>query len=97
MTRFLLPLFTSLLIAPAAMAETITITGQNGGTLNGTRTCDRSGGQINCSFQATTTAPNGATGTRSRATTASQGTVTSVLSGTRANGHSFGRTTTITR
>ena len=97
MTRFLLPLLASLLIAPAAIAETITITGQNGGMLNGTRTCDRAGGQITCTTQATTTAANGATGTRSRTTTATQGTITSILSGTRANGRSISRTTTITR
>lgn len=97
MTRFLLPLAAILLITPAAMAETITITGQNGGTLTGTRTCDRASGQITCTLHATTTAANGATGSRNRTTTASQGTVTSILSGTRVNGRSFGRTTTITR
>ena len=97
MTRFLLPVVITVLAAPAAFAETITITGQNGGTVNGSRTCDRSDCQITCTAQATTTTPGGGTGTRSRATTASRGTITSTLSGTRASGRSFGRTTTITR
>ncbi len=97
MIRFILPLALTLLTATASTAETITITGQNGGTLQGTRTCARSTATIHCTGNYTTTTPAGATGTRTRATTVTQGSATSILSGIRPGGRSFGRTTTITR
>lgn len=96
MTRPLLTLILAL-CASNAMAETIIITGQNGATYHGTRSCVRASGQISCDSTGTVTTPTGATGTRARASTLTQGTLTSTLTGTRANGRSFGRTTTITR
>jgi hypothetical protein len=95
MTRLILPCLAALMIASAAQAQTITITGQNAGTYNGTRTCDRA--TATCTINGTTTTPSGATGIRNRSTTWSQGTGTSTLSGTRPNGREFSRTTTITR
>ena len=89
MTR-LLPCYTYLR-RPYAEAQTLTVTGPHG-TVSGT--CDRP--PQTCTTHSTT-GLNGATGSRSRVTTATKGQITSSLTGTRATGQTFTRTATITR
>ena len=86
---------TRLALIAAAPVAAKTFTGQNGGTVVGIRICDR--GQPTCTTNSSVTARNGATGTRSRVTTGTNGQITSTLTGMRLNGRSFGRTTTVTR
>jgi hypothetical protein len=97
MTRFALATILALALPLAAPAGTFDVTGQNGGTLDGTWTCLPVNGLLTCSSQSQVTTPGGDTGTRARTTVLGQGQLTSTLSGTRAGGRSFGRTTTVKR
>ena len=97
MNRITLTLIATVLLADAATAETFTITGQNGATYAGTRICDRSPGQISCNQSGILTLPGGATSSRTRQSTLTQGTLTTTVSGTRAFGHGFGRNVTVRR
>jgi len=93
MTRFLLPFCTALLLASTAMAGTVTTTNARGDTITTTHSC--SGGTCTTATQTVTAA--GKTATRQRVTVVEGTTLTSTLSGTRLNGHSYSRTTTAQR
>ena len=84
-------------LSGAAFAETVTITGQNGGSSITNGSCHVTNGQMDCASHTVVTGANGATGVRDRATTFTRGQITSTVSGTRLGGSTFGRTTTVTR
>lgn len=87
-------LFAALILALAtpALAENVTVTGSNGGSLVSQGSCQKSAGAASCASTTTLTGPNGKVSTRARSTTAGNGQITSTLSGTRASGKVFGRT-----
>ena len=97
MTRFVLPLCAALLLATAANAGTTVTTDSRGDTITSTQSCDRSSGSLTCNRQTTIVTPTGAEALRNRVTVFTKTTITSTLSGTRFNGHTFSRTTTVTR
>lgn len=86
-----------LCLAAPAFAENVTVTGSNGGSLVSTGSCQKASGQATCASTTTLTGPNGKVSTRARSTTAGGGQLTSTLSGTRANGKTFGRTVKASR
>ena len=87
----------TLALAGSAMAETITVTGQNGGTSATSGTCHASGGQLTCNSATTVTGPNGGVSTRARGAVVTRGEINSTVSGTRVGGQSFSRKVKVTR
>ncbi|SIN86548.1 hypothetical protein [Vannielia litorea] len=75
----------ALLLPAAAMAQSVTVTGQNGGTLQKDRSCTRADGTANCTVATTRTGPQGATSSklRSRVTTAGASDTTVTRTGPR--------------
>ena len=97
MTRFFLPFCAAMLIATAPQARTVTTVNSHGYTVVTTAECDRADGARTCSRNAVITTDEGATATRDRLTVTTRDSITSTLSGTRLNGHSYSRTTVVTR
>ncbi|MBT9382550.1 hypothetical protein KM176_01645 [Pseudooceanicola sp. CBS1P-1] len=67
MTKFLLPaLLSGLLIAGSAQAQSVTVTGGNGGSVESSRDCIRGAGQATCQRNTTATTADGQTASKSR-------------------------------
>jgi hypothetical protein len=99
MTRLILrPLLlgAALLGAQPIFAQSVTITGNNGGTVQSNRDCTRSAGQANCTKNATMTGANGQTATRSRTRLTGNGSSSTTITGTGPNGQSNTRTRLLT-
>lgn len=89
-------LITGLLALPAA-AQSVTVTGNNGGSLQKNRDCLRANGQATCSTSAIATTPNGQTATRNRTRITGNGSSTTTISRMGANGQTGGRSRLVTR
>ncbi|QDC09284.1 hypothetical protein FHY55_08535 [Oceanicola sp. D3] len=87
-------LATALLMPAAAMAQSVTITGHNGGTIQKDRSCARGDGTASCEVATTRTGPGGATATklRSRTTTAGASDTTITRTGPRGTIRTRSRT-----
>lgn len=97
MTRFALALTLVCALPFAAEAGSYDVTGQNGGTVDGTWTCGFVEGYFTCTSQSFVTGPDDQTGSRDRTTVFSDGTATITLTGTRFLGHNYERSSTWTR
>ncbi|WP_417673300.1 hypothetical protein [Pseudodonghicola sp.] len=89
-------LIAALLALPAA-AQSVTVTGNNGGTIQKSRDCLRGGGTAMCQTSATATTANGQTATRNRTRVTGDGQSTTTVSRIGANGQTGGRTRQVNR
>lgn len=99
LTATLLALPLALPMDGAASAQSMTVTTQNGGTVQKNRDCVRVAGQADCHVTTTATTASGQTATKSRARTTTAGQSTTNVSTTGPNGgtNTRGRTVIITR
>lgn len=86
-------------MAGTVSAQSLTVTTQNGGTVQKNRDCVRVAGQADCQVTTTATTAAGQTATKSRARTTTAGQSTTTVSTTGPNGgtNTRGRTVIITR
>ena len=63
----------ALLMPAAAMAQSVTLTGQNGGTIQKDRSCARGDGTASCEVSTLRTGPEGATSSKLYTRTTSAG------------------------
>jgi len=89
-------LIAALFALPAA-AQSVTVTGNNGGTIQKNRDCLRGGGTAMCQTSATATTANGQTATRDRTRVTGDGSSTTTVSRVGANGQTGGRTRQVSR
>jgi hypothetical protein len=90
--NILAPLLSIALCLPlAATAGTFEVTGQNGGTMVGSWSCQMTDGAWTCGSQSLVTTPGGQTGSRARTTIFAPGQVTSDFSATRPKGRTVSR------
>lgn len=96
--RFFALLALPLMAATALPAQNVTVTGNNGGTLNRDRDCTRTSGTANCSRSSTLTTPAGETATwgRDRTRVTGDGASTGTVTTTGPGGETRSRTRLIT-
>lgn len=92
-TAFALPLLA--LTLPAG-AQSVTITGGNGGTIQRDRDCTRASGTANCTVSSTGTSASGQTATKERARTTSAGSSSTTVTRTGPAGESTSRNRQVT-
>ncbi len=86
-----------ILLAAPAMARTVTVTGQNGGTAVSTGTCQAVTGGVQCSSHLVATGPRGGSVVRDATSMRTLGGFTRTTTGVTGSGRTFGHTTVITR
>lgn len=94
------PLFPAALLActlalPVA-AQTVTVTGTNGGTMQKNRACDRANGQAECVVDSTVTSPAGETASKQRLRTTQAGSSSTSVTTTGPQGQTGGRNRLVT-
>ncbi|MDK3016158.1 hypothetical protein [Pseudodonghicola flavimaris] len=87
----------ALAIALPAAAQSVTVTGNNGGTIQKNRECLRGAGSAMCQTSATATTANGQSATRNRTRVTGDGQSTTSVSRMGPNGQTGGRTRQVTR
>lgn len=95
--RFAATLAAATFLALPAAAQSVTVTGNNGGTVQKNRDCYRATGQATCSSSTTATTAGGQSATRDRTRITTNGTSTTSVQGTGPNGQTTGRTRQVTR
>ncbi len=85
----------ALLMPAAAMAQSVTVTGQDGGTIQKDRSCARAEGTANCAIATTRTGPQGATSSKYRARTTTAGASDTVITNTGPGGDTRSRTRSV--
>ncbi|WP_095589950.1 hypothetical protein [Actibacterium ureilyticum] len=84
-----------LALAQPVMAQSVTITNGNGGTVQKDRSCDRSSGVANCSTTTTGTSASGQTYSKERLRTTQAGSSTTTVNRTGAGGQTNSRTRSV--
>ena len=72
-STLMIPALIALFAAPAAFAGTLTMTGNNGGTIEKNRDCVRVEGSAECAVNTTKTSPGGETASKERTRTTGGG------------------------
>jgi hypothetical protein len=90
---------TALAFSQPVLAQNVTVTGSNGGSVQSSRDCTRVAGVATCSKSATATTASGKTATRNRVRVTEQGSSSMSASATGPNGQTKtrNRELTITR
>lgn len=96
MKKLSLALLALTLAAPMAPAQTLTVTGNNGGTVQSSRDCARNPGSANCTTTTTATTANGQTATKQRTRVSGNGSSETTVLRSGPNGESNTRTRRLT-
>lgn len=84
-----------LALVQPALAQNVTITNGNGGTIQKDRSCDRASGIANCAVSTTGTSANGQSYSKERLRTTQAGSSTTTVNRTGAGGQTNSRTRSV--
>lgn len=84
-----------LALGQPVLAQNVTVTGSNGGTIQKDRSCDRANGVANCSVATTGTSASGQSFTKDRLRTTQAGNSTTTVNRTGAGGQTNSRTRSV--